>query len=109
MTSLADLDTVGGFVSDKPVKRTVVWRRKHIGKEDVDVTAWVRPMNAADFDALMSLPAGDPRMVASVATLVSFGEDGSERLTPQRARLLDPYLLMALTDAVNQAAPEGKA
>lgn len=109
MTSLADLDTVGGFVSDKPVKRTVVWRRKHLKKDDVEVSAWFRPMNAADFDALMSLPSGDPRMVATVATLVTFGEDGSELLTPERARLLDPYLLMALTNAVNEVAPEGKA
>lgn len=109
MTSLADLDTVGGFVSDQPVKRTVTWRRKHLKKDDIEVDVWVRPMSAADFDAIMSLPSGEPRMVVTVATLVTFGVDGGERLTPEKARQLDPYLMLALSNAVNDAAPEGKA
>lgn len=107
--SLADIGQAGGFISAQPVKRTVTWNRSNLGKDTIDLDIWVRQMNAEDFEALMSLPKGEGRMAATVARLASFGDSGTEKLKPEQAARLDPFLLLAITEAINEATPAGKA
>lgn len=106
--SLSDLGQAGGFVSDLPVLRTITWGRSHLGKDPIDLDVWVRQMNADDFESLLLTPKGEPRMAATVARLVSFGPAGDEKLTVEQASKLDPYLVLALTAAINEVSPEGK-
>lgn len=109
LSSLGALAAAGAFVSDQPVKQTITWSRAHKGLPTVDLDVWIRPMNAADFESLMRLPAGTSRMAATVATLVSFGPTGDEKLTAEQADTLDPFLVLAMTEAINRVTPEGKA
>jgi hypothetical protein len=110
MTTLADLEKDGGFVSDKPVKKSITWDRAHVGKDTVILDVWVRPMTDGLYERLISVPHGQARIPLKISELVSFGPDGKEKMTPERAALMDLPLLMSINTAIDDLTPTpGKA
>ncbi len=103
--NLADLKGKGGFVSSKPVKKEVVWKRKVDGAEVEDsFTIHVRPMSYGDIERIFIDPKDEDRSrtAALLSESVLLGDDGKERLTYQDAYQLAPSLAAALSKVVSE-------
>lgn len=103
--NLKDLKDKGGFVSAKPIKKEVVWKRKVDGEEVEDkFSIFVRPMSYGDIEKIFIDPKDEERSrtAALLAESVLLGDDGKERLSYTDAYQLSPSLAAALAKVVNE-------
>lgn len=102
---LSELKEKGGFVSAKPVKKDVVWKRKVDGEEVEDsFSIFVRPMSYGDIEKIFIDPKDEERSrtAALLAESVLLGDDGKERLSYTDAYQLCPSLAAALSKVVSE-------
>lgn len=100
MTTLKDIQTIGGFVPDKPVKREIKFT---LGGEELIATIHVKKMNIGEFETLF---LGDTeeraRTAKAISVCVRLGEDGKEVIPFEMAYKLDPSLAGAMFHALNE-------
>jgi hypothetical protein len=103
MTTLAELKSMGAFVASEPVKREIEFK---IGKERYTATVHVKKLSVAEQERMFERLAGKHgevrRTAALISTLVSFGENGEETITPEEANSLHVQLGNALIEAINE-------
>ena len=102
--NLKELKSKGGFVSSKPVEKTILWTRSVDGVEVSDeFTVQIKPMSYGDIERIFIDPkdADRSRTAALIAESVILS-DGKERLSYQDAYQLAPSLARALADAVSE-------
>ena len=103
--NLKELKDRGGFVSSKPVKKDVVWKRKVDGQEVEDTfTVHVRPMSYGDIERIFIDPKDEERSrtAALLSESVLLGDDGKEKLSYTDAYQLAPSLATALSKVVSE-------
>lgn len=110
MTTLADLQELGGFVSSELVKKTIAWPRKHLGKEDAKLDVFVRPMTAKVYERLTLAGQEESRLAIKIAALTGWGKKGEESMTEEQAGQLDMVLITAISRAIDEvSSSSGKA
>lgn len=101
MTTLKDIETIGGFVPDKPVKKEI--RFTLDGEEELIATIHVKKMNIGEFETLF---LGDTeeraRTAKAISVCVRLGEDGKEVIPFEKAYKLNPSLAGAMFHALNE-------
>lgn len=110
MTTLADLQENGGFVSSELVKKSIAWPRAHLGKEDVNLEVFVRPMTALVFERVtLSGPEGF-RLGIKIAALTGWGKKGEESISESDVAKMDTVLAVAISRAIDEVSiSSGKA
>lgn len=93
----------GGFVTGKPVKRSVEW--SHITPEGEDVKdqfdIHIYPRSAGTMNQIRTLSKeGKDERLLTISACVGLGEHGEERLSYEEAQDLDDGLQLVLISAV---------
>lgn len=101
MSSLKELQALGGFVPDKPVKKEI----KFSLDSDDELTAviHVKKLSVGEYEAMfMSGEEGRSKSARVISDTISLGPDGKERLTFEQAYKLHPRLAAAMFDAFKE-------
>lgn len=110
MTTLAELQELGGFVSSELVKKTINWPRAHLGKEDAKVDVFVRPMTTAVFERITLAGPDGFRLGIKIAALTGWGKKGEESISEEDVGKLDTVLAVAISRAIDEVSvSSGKA
>lgn len=99
--ALKDLEKLGAFVSDALVKKDI--RFKLNGPDEYDATVFVKQLSMGEYERLIA--DKDSNLGASariIAAAVTFSEDGSERITADKAFKLHKGIANALLDAIQE-------
>jgi len=101
MTTLDDLRSFGGIVSDEPVKHPI---RFSIGDEEIEAHIFVRQLSIGDQERIFKAADNkdQSRAAAMISELVTLGEDGKQRIPFQDAYKLHPNLAGAMVAAIKQ-------
>lgn len=93
----------GGFVSGKPIKRSVEWA--HVTPEGEDVVdkfdIYIYPRSAGVMNQIRTLAKeGKDERLLTISACVGLGIDGQERISYEEAQELDDGLQLVLVSAV---------
>ncbi len=93
----------GGFVSGKPVRRSIEWA--HITPEGEDVVdkfdIHIYPRSAGTMNQIRTLAKeGKDERLLTISACIGLGERGEERLSYEEAHELDDGLQLVLVSAV---------
>lgn len=105
MTTLAELQKVGGFVGDKPVKTPIKFE---IDGTEYDATIYIKRISIAYFDILRAGEGMASNTYKILTDMVGFGKDGEERLTLEQAKTLNVNLATAIINAFIEVNSNGK-
>lgn len=100
MTSLKNLQDLGAFVGDKPLKKEITFK-----VDDVENTATihVRRLSTGDYESLLlSEEKGRSRTAEIIQQCIRLGEEGEEALTYEQAYNLLPAVGAAMVNAFNE-------
>lgn len=100
MTSIKDLEKLGGFVPDAPVKKEVPF---YLAGPDVTVSIFVKRLGIGAYEALFLNDKDErSRTARAISEAVTLGEKGEQRLTFDQAYKLDPQLAREILTAFNE-------
>ncbi len=100
MSSLKDLKALGGFVSDKPVKKEIKFKLD--GDDELTATIHVKKLAIGDYEALFLVDNEDRSRTAKVISEAITLGDGTERITFKDAYRLHTSLAGAMISAFNE-------
>ena len=101
MSSLKDLQNMGGFVSTVPVKKEIKF--KIDGDDEFTAIIHVRKLSAGDYETLfVSDSEGRSRTASVISQCVTLGESGKEKVSFEDAYRLHPNLATAMVNAFNE-------
>lgn len=111
--NLKQLRERGGFVSAKPVKKSVTWKQVDDlsgAGEDVTFDVWVSKLSFGMIESLATAPDRRSRNAALIAEAIRLGDEGKDALSYQDAYQLKPSLARALVIAIAEvnALPKPK-
>lgn len=99
--NLADLMNAGGFVSDQPVKKEVVWKRTVDGKEiESTFDVFIRRQSFGQMEAIYGDGADRARMSKYIAESIC-DESGKAIIPYEKAMLLNRDLGTLFIEAIN--------
>lgn len=108
MSTLKDLQRMGGFVSAIPVKKEIKF--KVDGDEEYAATIHVRKLSAGDYETLfVSDSEGRSRTASVISQCVTLGADGKEKVSFEDAYRLHPNLATAMVNAFNEVNASKKS
>lgn len=97
MTSLKDLQTIGGFVPEEPVQKHIKWSANG---EDYTADIWVRRLGIVEWEkSFLGVDLSGNRTGHGLAAVIRLG-DGSEQMTVAQASSLHPSLATAMMGAI---------
>lgn len=101
MTTLKELQQLGGFISDALVKKDIEFTTDE--GEKVTATVHVKRLSIGEHERINNA-VGDKQMVSAtrISEAVTLGPKGSERITYQQAYQLSPELAVAMLTAINE-------
>ncbi len=100
MTTLKQLEAMGAFVSDAPVKKEVPF---HLAGPDVTVTIFVKRLGIGHYESLfLSEKDERSRTARAISEAVTFGDNGKEKLSFEQAFKLDPQFAREILTAFNE-------
>lgn len=96
---LSELEKIGGLVSDKPVKKTIVWERS--AGDEIEMDIYVKPISFGGFESFISDDINPERSRSAmiISESILFGD---EQLPYEKAYQLKPSLAAALMKAINE-------
>lgn len=101
MSSIKDLQQLGGFVSDKPIKKTITFKLDD--DEELSAEIWVRKLSIGDYEQLYIADADNRSRTAKAITVgIRLGAEGKEVLSFEQAFKLHPRLAGAMLEAFNE-------
>jgi hypothetical protein len=104
--NLKELREHGGFVSAKPVKTSVTWKRTDdLSGESKEITfdVYIRKLSFGMIEETMTTPDKRSRNALLISEAVGLGKDGKDRMTYAEAYQLQPSLARELYIAVAKA------
>lgn len=100
MTSIKDLESLGAFVPDAPVKKEVPF---YLAGKDVTVSIFVKRLGIGHYESLFLNDKDErSRTARAISEAVTLGEKGEQRLTFDQAYKLDPQLAREILTAFNE-------
>lgn len=101
MSSLKELQALGGFVPDKPIRKEIKFTLDC--DEEYSATIYVKKLSVGDYESLF-VDGNDERgrTAKIIAESITLGEDGKERISFQQAYKLHPGLAAAMVAAFNE-------
>jgi hypothetical protein len=104
MTTLKQLRTDGGFVSDKPVKKTITYKTHDDEGEQKEYTydIFVKRLCVDDYEALYLTGEARSQSAAIISHTITLGDDGKEKIDFKLACSLHPALAGAMILAFNE-------
>lgn len=105
MSSLKELQAIGGFIADKPVLKTIKFQTPDEAGELVDrvYDVFVKRLSVGDYEALFLTDKEEKSRTAKlISETIMLGKDGSERISFQQAYKLHPSLAAAMVEAFNE-------
>jgi hypothetical protein len=100
MTTLKELKASGGFVSDKPVKKTIKFT---LNGEELEATIHVKRLNIGEYETLFLADTEErARTAKAISVAITLGDDGKEKISFQDAYRLEPALAGAMLTAFNE-------
>lgn len=107
MTTLKELESLGGFVPAKPIKKEITFT---INGEELSATIHVKKISIGEFEALF---LGDTeersRTAKAISVAVMLGPEGKEAIPFEMAYKLEPALAGAMFAAFNEVNLQKKA
>lgn len=105
--SLKDLQALGAFVSDKPVKKTITFNLPDPNDEGATVEhtydIHVKKLAIGDYETLFLTDKEDRSRTATlISNAITLGKDGKERIDFKDAYRLHPNLAGAMVAAFNE-------
>ena len=101
MSSLKELQALGAFVSDKPVKKEITFKLD--GDEEHTAVIHVKKLSVGDYESLFLTEKEERSRTATlIAQAVSLGPDGKERISFEQAYKLHAGLAGAMVNAFNE-------
>lgn len=101
MSTLKELETMGGFVSDKPVKKEITFTLD--SEEEITATIHVKRLNIGEFEGLfLADPDERARTAKAISVGIRLGENGTEVIPFEKAYKLHPRLAAAMFNAFNE-------
>lgn len=101
MSTLKDLQGLGAFVSDKPVRKDITFKLD--GDEEYSATIHVKKLSVGDYDALfLGGPEERSRTARMISDAITLGDNGAERIKFEDAYRLHPRLATAMVTAFNE-------
>lgn len=101
MTSVKQLKELGGFVSDKPVKKDITFSID--GGDELTATIHVKQLNIGEYETLFLTDTEErARTAKAISVAITLGEDGREKISFQDAYRLHPKLAGAMLVAFNE-------
>lgn len=101
MSSLKDLQALGAFVSDKPVKKEITFKLD--GDDEYTATIHVKKLSVGDYETLFLTEKEDrSRTATMISQAVTLGPDGKERISFEQAFKLHAGLAGAMVNAFNE-------
>lgn len=99
MTSLKELQALGGFVGE-PVKKEITFKANG---EDIKATIHVIELGIGDYEKAVESKEGDrSHMAHIISNFVRLGEGGKEKISYTDAYRLNPSLGGAMVNAFNE-------
>lgn len=101
MSSLKDLQALGGFVSSKPIKKQIKFKLD--GDDDFTADIHVKKLAIGDYEALFLTDSEDrSRTARTISEAITLGPEGKERIKFEEAYKLHPNLAAAMLTAFNE-------
>ena len=101
MSTLKDLQKMGGFVSAAPVKKDIAFKLD--GDDEYTATIHVRKLSAGDYESIFVSDAeGRSRTATVISQAITLGPDGKEKVSFEVAYSLHPNLATAMVNAFNE-------
>lgn len=101
--SRTDLEALGAFVTEQPIRREVQWVRED--GETVSFNCWVRQIPFGEAEKLLQIDDQDQERSAYavlISRTICLDETGKVRMDYKDAYRLKPSFAQALMDAINQ-------
>lgn len=100
MTSLKELQALGGFVSDKPIPKEITFK---VNDDEIKATVHVVKLGIGDYEKAVESKQGDlSHMAHIISNFVRLGEGGKESISYKDAYRLNPNLGGAMINAFNE-------
>lgn len=107
MTTLKELQALGGFVPSKPIRKEIKFT---LNEEELSAVIHVKKISIGEFEALF---LGDKeersRTAKAISVAILLGEDGKEAISFEMAYQLEPSLAGAMFAAFNEVNMQKKA
>lgn len=101
MTSLKELQALGGFVSDKPIPKEITFKKPD--NEEVKAKIHVVKLGIGDYEKAVESKEGDrSHMAHIISSFIRLGEGGAEKISYEQAYRLNPNLGGAMINAFNE-------
>lgn len=102
MTSLKELQALGGFVPEKPVKKEIGFKLPNSAGEMVEhkFDIHVKQLSIGEHEAMLISDGQDRSKTAKIiSTSITLGKDGSESISFKDAYRMHPSLATAMLNA----------
>lgn len=107
MTTLHDIQKLGGFVAEKPVRKDIHFE---IDGQQFDATIHVRQLGIGGYESIFKDDADKQSQSArAISEAISLGQDGKERLSFDDAFRLKQNLGAAMLEAFHEVNAPKKA
>lgn len=102
--NLTELMKAGGFVSEVPVKKEIVWKRKTDDGVESETTfdVFVRRQSFGAIEAIYGNEADRSKMARYICESIRLGDKGVDEIPYEKAVMLDPGLGTLLVKAINE-------
>lgn len=109
--NLAELMTAGGFVSEVPVKKEIVWARKGPDGADTETKfdVFVRRQSFGAIEVIYGNETDRSKMARYICESIRLGDKGTDEIPYEKAVMLDPALGTLLVKAINEVNGIGSA
>jgi hypothetical protein len=108
MSSLKELEKLGGFVPDKPVEKQIKFTLD--GETEIDATIHIKRLNIDEYETLFLSGKDEKSKTARIISLgVMLGEGGKEKISLEKAVTLHPALASAMVSAFHEVNIPKKA
>lgn len=108
MSSMKELRALGGFVSDKPVKKEIKFTIDD--GDELSAFIHVRKLSVGDVEALFITDKEERSRTAKlISEAVTLGDDGKEKISFQDAYRLHTSLAAAMVNAFNEVNSSKKS
>lgn len=107
--NIEDLIAHGGFVSDEPVKRTVIWKKRNDSGEQVELKfeVFIKRHSFGAIEKVWSVDGDKSKAAAFISQSILFGEKGDQKLSYEKAFQLDPGLASVFISEINDVNDTG--
>lgn len=101
MSTLKELQKMGGFVSAAPVKKDITFKLD--GDDEYTATIHVRKLSAGDYESIFVADSeGRSRTATVISQAITLGPEGKEKVSFEDAYRMHQGLASAMVTAFNE-------